>query len=55
MDNEVTVRCAKCRQSAFQFSVQLIELRGEVVCECKACGSIVRVTLNQDEVRIVAQ
>lgn len=54
MSDEITVRCTKCGQSAFRFSLQLLELKGEVICECSACNSAVRVRLCQDEVHIIA-
>lgn len=55
MGDETTIKCTKCGQSTFHFNMGLIELRGEVACECAACNAVVRVRLDQDEVRIIAQ
>lgn len=55
MDDEITIKCTRCGQSTFHLTVRLIELRGEVACECATCNAVTRVRLNQDEVWIIAQ
>lgn len=55
MEHEIIIKCTKCGQSTFRFNMGLIELRGEVACECAACNAVIRVRVDPDEVRIIAQ
>jgi hypothetical protein len=54
MSDEIKIKCTKCGDTTFRFDIALLELRGDVLCECTTCSSTVRVRLGQDEVRITA-
>lgn len=54
MDQEISIKCPRCGETNFQFSVKLLELKGEVECRCSDCDGHVRIILSQDKIEIVA-
>ena len=54
MDDEISVKCTKCGQSHFQFSLKLLKVTNQVECKCWECGGMVRILLEEDKITIEA-
>lgn len=48
----VYLKCGKCSESKFEFSVSLLSLKGEVSCICPYCSHTMEVELLENKVTI---
>lgn len=51
----VYLKCGKCSESKFEFSVSMLSLKGEVSCICPYCGHTTVVELLENKVTISLQ
>ncbi|AWY01132.1 hypothetical protein A8139_14970 [Marinomonas primoryensis] len=51
----IYLKCGKCSESKFEFSVSMLSLKGEVDCICPYCAHTTRVELLENKVTIFLQ
>jgi len=54
MTKYLSIKCPKCAEYTFEFTLSVLEVKNKVECYCPSCGSSATVSLDDEKIIIYA-